>query len=233
MLVLGYGLAFTHYPPNAVIGRGTSVHLGATIGAATLFAATVWLGQRLLHRDLIVPLLAGYLALAIGYHITIGRDFVRSWQIQRVFWQQVAACCSDLQDGTVLIYEQDPAGPETSFIATNSWADALVLDETFRFPATWTTPPRLFSLTNWQTRVQASPDGLIWWVPAATWDEHWEPLPQHNVILLRNVDGGVKRITGTLSLAGGSLALKDPAPAQPSDWPPAQLYNLLLDSPAS
>src|SRR6266498_3913868 len=30
MLMLGYGLAFTHYPPNAIVGRGTSVHLGAT-----------------------------------------------------------------------------------------------------------------------------------------------------------------------------------------------------------
>ena len=39
MFALGYGLAFTILPPNAVVGRGTSVHLGATLGMAVLAAA--------------------------------------------------------------------------------------------------------------------------------------------------------------------------------------------------
>jgi hypothetical protein len=228
MLVLGYALAFTHFPPNAVVGRGTSVHLGATIGAATLFSAVVWLGIRYVTPRVVAPLVAGYLALAIGYPITIERDFVRGWQIQRQFWQQVAACCTDFQDGTVLIYEQDPAGPETTFVFPNSWADALVLDETYRFPATWAKPPRLFSLTDWQSRVQPEGDDLRWWVPAASWDEHWETLPQNNVIVLRKVGGVVSRITGSIEVAGRPLRLKDPA--QPTHYPPAQLYDLLLDS---
>jgi hypothetical protein len=228
MLVLAYGLAFTHFPPNAVVGRGTSVHLGATIGAATLFAAAVWLAMHYIQPRFLAPLLAAYLALAIGYQITIARDFVRAWRIEREFWQQVAACCTDLQDGTVLVYELDPAGPETTFIFPNSWADALVLDETYRFPATWTNPPRLFSLTDWQNRVQPEGDHLRWWVPAASWDEHWEPLPQNNVILLRKEGGVVSRVTGSIEVAGRPLQFKDPA--QPTNFPPAQLHDLLLDS---
>ena len=43
MLVLGYALAFTHFPPNALVGRGTSVHLGATLGMSVLAAAVAWL----------------------------------------------------------------------------------------------------------------------------------------------------------------------------------------------
>ncbi|MBV9133131.1 MAG: hypothetical protein JO318_10545, partial [Chloroflexi bacterium] len=43
MLVIGYALAFTHFPPNALVGRGTSVHLGATLGMAVLATGVAWL----------------------------------------------------------------------------------------------------------------------------------------------------------------------------------------------
>ena len=229
MLCLAYALAFTHFPPNAVVGRGTSVHLGATIGASVLFATGAWVVLRLA-PEVAPALLASYLAVAIGYQLTIARDFIHAWQIERAFWQDVAACCLDLEDGTVLLYELDPAGPQTTFIFPNSWADALVLDETFRFPSSWSTPPRLFSLTNWRARVEPEGVGenLRWWVPAATWDEHWETLPEGKVILLRRrEDGVVERLTGTVEVAGRGLALKEPGP--PGQWPPAQLYHLLLD----
>ena len=88
MLVLGYGLAFTHFPPNAVVGRGTSVHLGATLGMSVLAAAVAWLLLSFRPR-IATALLAAYLALAVGYYVTIERDFMRSWQLQRGFWQQV------------------------------------------------------------------------------------------------------------------------------------------------
>src|SRR4029450_11211416 len=104
-----------------VVGRGTSVHLGATLGMAVLAAAVTRRLMRFPPR-LAAALVGVYMALAVGYYVTIERDFMRSWQIQRGFWQQVAACCSDLQDGTVLIYETLPTVP-TTFIFTNSWAD--------------------------------------------------------------------------------------------------------------
>ncbi|MBV9546966.1 MAG: hypothetical protein JOY61_21570, partial [Chloroflexi bacterium] len=173
MLVLGYALAFTHYPPVALVGRGTSVHLGATLGMAVLGSACAW-GLLSARRAVAVGVLAAYFALAVGYYVSIQRDFVRSWQAQRAFWQDVVRCCSDLQDGTVLLYELQASDESTTFIFTNSWGDALVLGEMLRFPAEWSNPPRLFSLTDWQSRVEAQSDGLRWWVPAASWDEHWE-----------------------------------------------------------
>jgi hypothetical protein len=229
MLIAAYALAFTHYPPVALVGRGTSVHLGATIGAAVLGAAACWylLGLRGALGRLAPVLLAAYLGLAAGYYVTIQRDFLQSWQIQRGFWQQVAACCSDVEDGTVLIYELQPADESTTFIFTNSWGDALVLAQTFSFPSEWNNPPRLFSLVTWHERVHDDGYGLQWWVPSASWDEHWEVLPQSNVILLRRAaDGRLQRVTGDLALPEGTLHLKDPS--QPVAWPPAQLYDPLL-----
>ena len=226
MLMLGYALAFTHFPPNALIGRGTSVHLGATLGMSVLAAGVAWLMLGI-QPKLATALLAGYVALATGYYVTIQRDFIHSWQLQRAFWQQVSACCSDLQDGTVLLYELSSTD-EPTFIFANSWSDALVLGETFSFPRKWSNPPRLFSLTNdWQGRVQADGNQLRWWVPAASWDEHWEVLPQDNVILLRRgADGELARIGGQVDVAGRALELK-PADT-PTVWPPAQLYDPLL-----
>jgi hypothetical protein len=225
MLMLGYGLAFTHFPPNALVGRGTSVHLGATLGMSVLAAGAAWL-MLSMRPGIATAVLAAYIALASGYYVTIGRDFIHSWQVQRAFWQEVAACCSDLRDGTVLIYELNPTD-EPTFIFANSWADALVLGETFDFPKTWSNPPRLFSLTQWADRVQPDGDHLQWLVPAASWDEHWEELPQGNVILLRRgPDGGLLRVTGSVEAAGRALQLKPPDP--PPAWPPAQLQDALL-----
>jgi hypothetical protein len=225
MLVLAYSLAFTHFPPNALVGRGTSVHLGATLGMAVLSAgvASLLLAWR---KAIAAPAIAAYLALAAGYYVTIQRDFVYSWQLQRAFWQDVVACCSDLQDGTVLIYELNPAD-EPTFIFTNSWSDPLVLTQTFTFPATWSAPPRLFSLTQWLDRIEPEGDHLRWWVPGASWDEHWETLPQSNVILLRRGAGGhLQRVTGSVPVAGTQLQLKPQG--TPATWPAAQLYAPLL-----
>jgi hypothetical protein len=226
MLVLGYGLAFTHFPPNALVGRGTSVHLGATLGMAVLAAGLAWLLLGAYARVGVV-LLAGWLAIAVGYYVTIERDFMRSWQLQRAFWQQVVSCCSDISSGTVLLYALN-ADDEPTFIFTNSWADPLVLGETFAFPSSWSTAPRLFSLTEWQNRVVSGGDGgLQWWVPGASWDEHWEPLPQDNVIILtRGADGRLARQAGDVTVAGQEFRLK--APGAPVAWPPAQLYEPLL-----
>ena len=225
MLVISYGLAFTHFPPNALVGRGTSVHLGATLGMAVLACGVAWLLLSVRGR-LAVVLLAGYVGLCVGYYVTIERDFIRSWQLQRAFWQQVDACCSDIGDGTVLLYALR-GDDEPTFIFTNSWADPLVLGETFAFPREWANPPRLFSLTQLDDRIRVEGDHLEWWVPGASWDEHWEVLPQGNVIMLsRGADGTLTRATGVVTVAGQQLELKPVSAAV--KWPAAQLYEPLL-----
>jgi hypothetical protein len=213
LLSLGYGLAFTHFPPLAVTGRATSVHLGATLGASVLVAGGYWALERLAARTRwpsLAPIVMGAcLALASGYSMAIARDFAQVWQTQRAFWHGVAACCSDLQEGTLLIYEWD-GDVSGEFIFANSWADPLVLERVYRFPSGWSNPPRLFSLTSWRERVELDPigNGLRWRVPEAAWDEHWAPLPQANVIVLRRENSRIVRLTEPIDLGGGRLLLK-------------------------
>jgi hypothetical protein len=225
LLVLGYVLAFTHYPPTAVAGRSTSVHLAATLGGAIVFAA---IASRVLSAGWIgSALVAAYIAVLGGYYLTIQRDFLLAWEQQKTFWTEVVHCCSDVQDGTVLVVETDqPLG--TTMISGNSWADPLVPRLLYHFPSDWQNPPRLFTLApDWTSRIEAAPDGgWQWRVPAATWDEHTEPLPTGNLIVLRYQDGQLVRVDGPLSVDGGSIALKPPAAA--AGWPTGPLYPLLV-----
>jgi hypothetical protein len=234
LLALGYALAFTHFPPTAVVGRGTSVHLAATIGGSVLFASLasglLLVARAPWMRACVVALLSVYFSLLVAYHLTIQRDFAKSWEIQRAFWTSVAALAPDLADGTVLIFESESPS-ETRFIDTNSWADPLVLRHIYRFPNGWQNPPRLFTVERgWTRRVQAEDDRLHWWVPAATWNEHWEDLPDSNVILLRRVDGRLTRIDGSIALQGKMLMLKPREPRASGQWEKGPLYGYLIDS---
>jgi hypothetical protein len=224
LVVLAYSLAFTHFPPVALYGRVTSVHLAATVGGSIIFASLAsWaLSRRFGH--LVVGL---YLGLLVGYALTIQRDFARSWQLQQAFWTDVVRCCSDLADGTVLIFETDQAS-ETKFIETHSWADALVLKQIYQFPETWQNPPRLFTRdSEWVGRIEHDGPGWRWLVPRGTEDEHWEPLPAANLIVLRLVEGRVVRATGALDLPGGSVPLK-PWTESPTIWPHRPLFDELI-----
>ncbi len=225
LLVLGYVLAFTHYPPTAVAGRSTSVHLAATLGGAIVFAA---IASRVLSAGWVgSALVAAYIAVLGGYYLTIQRDFLVAWEQQKTFWTEIVHCCSDLQDGTVLVVETDqPLG--TTMIGGNSWADPLVPRLLYRFPSDWENPPRLFTLApDWTSRIEPAPDGgWQWRVPAATWDEHTEPLPAGNLVVLRYQDGQLVRVDGSLSVDGGSIPLKPPATA--AGWPAGPLYPLLV-----
>lgn len=236
LLVFAYGLAFTHFPPNAVMGRGTSVHLAATFGSAVVFAALASALVRAARRRRLglyaVSALALYLAVLVGYQVTIQRDLAQSWQVQRAFWTQVIELSPDLEAGTVVLFPMED--PPTRYIATSSWGDAIALEQLYRLPREWSEPPRLFSVErNWSDRVAVRDGQLSWWMPAAWWDERWAPLPQGNVIFLELVDGRLQRRQGTLPVAGQTLRLKASPPGASAPWPRGPLYDYLIAPPAA
>jgi len=81
MVAGGYALEFSgwHFPPLHEAGRMSAVHLGATLGAATLVAALLSLGWALVRRrgaQLAVAVLASaYLASLFGYRLAVQRGF--------------------------------------------------------------------------------------------------------------------------------------------------------------
>lgn len=232
MLSLAYGLSFTHFPPTVTYGRLTSVHLAAAFGGALLFA---WISGLFLtfaqsHRFRIVgiAIVALYLSLIVAYRFSIQQNFRQAWANEQKFWASAVAQIPDMTDGTIILVINRGL-PGTRFIETNSWTDPLILQQIFRFPSEWRTPPRLFVVgPEWINSVTLEGDQLEWQVPAATWKTHREVLPDSNVILLRSVYGHLERRTGSLMIQGRELHLKPPALDATPVWAKGALYPLLL-----
>ncbi len=232
MLALAYGLSFTHFPPTALYGRVTSVHLAAAFGGSIVFSCLCSLGLDLAHSHRLewpaVILLAVYLSGLSAYCFSIQLDFRQAWQNERSFWSQAVAELPDLTDGTI-IFVLNHDLPTTRYILTNSWADPTILYQVYKFPVDWQTPPRLFVVgADWTQTIVRVGDQLEWQVPGATWQSHREVLPDGNVILLEMQNGRLVRRYGSLTIDGQELRLKSlPANASP-DWPKGTLYPYLL-----
>ncbi len=232
ILTVSYSLAFTHYPPRHIFGRGTSVHLAATVGAALVWGGLAYVAwcalARMGRRWLAALLLGGTLALLVGYGVVVQRDFARSWVYQKRFWTEVAGLCPDATNGTFILVVEKGL-PETRFIRTQSWAVPIVLEQIFAFPAGWRRPPRVFPVReSWPGTVRSAGGVLRWTVPQATWPPYEAELEQGNVILLRVVDGKLQRLQGTVGVGTGSLRLKAVPPGTPPPRQPAHLHGLLL-----
>jgi hypothetical protein len=174
-------------------------------------------------------LAAAYLGVVSTYHLAVQRGYAAAWAGQRAFWTEVLQVAPDLQDGTVLFFQRDEPD-ETHYIQTNSWADPLVLDMLFEFPSSWQLQPRLFTSEgdSWKQRVEQDGAGLKWWVPGASWNEHYEPLPSGNVIVLDRIGGKLTRLPGPIEVAGRSLALKPVGPSTIQEAPRQRVYEFLI-----
>jgi hypothetical protein len=234
MLGLAYGLSFTHFPPTALVGRMTSVHLAATFGGALLFACLcqsfLAFAQSRRLKNIAIILFSLYLSALGAYCFSVQLDFKQAWQNQQTFWTNAIGQMPDLADGT-MIFILNHDLPATRYIRTNSWADPIMLAQIFRFPSTWKAPPRLFVVPSDWTKSFVQKNGqLLWQVPAATWVAHWEVLPDSNLILLEMENGSLVRRYGSILINGQTLHLKPLSPNPSPDWKKGVLYPLLIAS---
>jgi hypothetical protein len=235
MFGLAYILSFTHFPPIARFGRGTSVHLAAVFGGALIFACvcSVVLSAANAYRlkNYAIVVLALYLSLVVSYRFSIQLDFQQAWQNQRIFWTSAINNLPDMTDGTI-IFVLDRDLPETRYIVTNSWANPIILRQLFHFPDNWKNSPRLFVVQpGWTEYLVQEGDQIKWEVPIALWPSHWEVLPNSNVILLVMEHGTLVRKYGFINVNGQDLELK-PMPLDVKlNLEKRPLYDYLIDEP--
>ena len=166
MWVGSYGLTIINYPPTAIYGRLTSVHMAGAVGNALAFAAGVamllngWPGGRW-QRVLSAGLLGVGFSLLMANGLSIQRDYASAWTIQQRFWHQVLAAVPDLRrDDLVVLSGKRPSRPKA--ILANSWADSHVLQQLVEFE------PAGSSLVVPQC-VKKPPGG---YTPSLYWSEH-------------------------------------------------------------
>jgi len=233
LLCLGYVFSFTHFPPIAYHGRLTSVHLAASLGSSILFACLgsilVLISDQHLLKYSGVAALVVYFSFAVGYGVFIQEDFVRSWCAQKDFWAMVLPLIPDLEDGTVIFFPYDDL-TEPEYIHVHSWADPIVLEQIYDFPADWQAPPRLFSLeSEWKKLIYLNDQQLVWEVPGATWAAHTELLPSSNLILLQTLGQSMTRLDGNIPIQDQEIIFKPiPLITKPMTIKEGPLYALFI-----
>lgn len=232
----GYVLSFTHYPPTAVAGRLTSVHIPAAFGVSLLFAICVTSVLELLSNDrqkiIWTGIVSFYISVLVGYGLIIQKDFVKSWENQRNFWTRVINLCPDLEDNTLIILDNSNKKlPSTNYILSNSWADPVVLQRIFSYPKEWKNPPRLFVLNNgFENRVIQINDTLKWKVPEYTFFSEYEPILDSALIILKTDEyGNISRDNSDfINIKCKNVILKSPEHSEIITTKKNILYDLLI-----
>ncbi len=232
MLCFAYGFSFTHFPPTALFGRMTSVHLAATFGGSLFFACICSLllsyAQSHRKRGFAALILAMYFSLLVTYRFSIQLDFKQAWKNQQWFWTNVIEEIPDQTDGTI-IFVLNHDLPTTHYIITNSWADPIILNQIYDYPDDWQTPPRLFVVpSDWTNTFTRVDDQFQWMIPDATWAPHWETMPDSNIILLEMENGDLVRRYGSLTVQDYPLHLKSLDSEVDQDLAEGALYPYLI-----
>ncbi len=213
MLIGSYLFAFTHYPPKTLIGRGTSVHLAASVAAAILFGGLGQLfiyGMNFFFKKAHYAIIALYIALLAGNGIFIQKDYITSWTNQRYFWKQVLELCPDLNENTNIILARDQLS-ETEYIYTHSWAVPMVLDNLFVFPESWNYTPKVIILDKpFNKEITERNDSLLTHPRYSFLFENRIDvcLENYNTILLKSENDVLERVYSDLDINGDTLHLK-------------------------
>jgi len=238
MLIVAYAFSITHFPPTDLSGRGTSVHLGATIGTS-LFVASfinliVYKLQNVGYQRMVYAMIILIFSIVTGYGVLIQNDYVQSWDNQKNFWANVLENAPDINENTHILVKADTLN-ETEFVYTYSWALPMVLNQIYDYPESWKDYPRLTVLgLNMEKSLTGTAEGDIYFEPTYPFLYNFEEqviLPQHNVILLElNKDGMMKRITGTYKIDSSTLYLKEISGNEIIHFKPTDLYPYFFDN---
>ncbi|MBF0278084.1 MAG: hypothetical protein HQM13_09845 [SAR324 cluster bacterium] len=223
LMMTAYLWSFSHFPPSAVVGRLTSVHLAAVFGSSLMFAVLASIASHFLYlkqiRTVLLYGIALYLGLLMGYRWMIQKDFEKSWQNQQAFWTEMHYNLGDLSDDTLVLVDQVRL-PQTRFIATHSWADFMILKQLYSFPENWKSPPRLFlakirqnSAYSWQVLHNSE-----WSEEILKWSHRYSKV----ILLVKDVKQGLFfRPGGEIQIGQKTFELS----------PPARFDNSLIRAP--
>ncbi len=234
MLVLAYPLTFT-VRAYAISGRETRVHFAGIIGASIIWSSLLYFIGRVSNefgkKRFGILVIAGMLSLLIGFGSLVQKDYVASWQYQKSFWQQILNLVPDLEKGTVMLVEPDNL-QETRYIGANTWNLPRILNLVFVFPDDWELfdIPRVYRLTpDWEDDILGE-EGLLHLnarttVAPRAYDRAVDP---SKVIILKQVDGQLARVSGPLRLGGFMVNFKPEHDIQ-STYPKTEFYDFLID----
>jgi len=232
MLVLAYPLTFT-VRADAISGRDTRVHFAAAAGVSLLFAvlaATGWDALRAKGRSRIgSALIAGEVALLVGFGQVVQADYRSAWTSQQRFWSSLVTQIPDVHDGSVVLVEPGPLG-DGGQIGANDWNLAVVLAQLYDFPDGWDTPPRVVRLrSDWRDHILSGEGPLkLDWLSTLSAPFVWGEIEGKDVILFLDEGGMLVRQSGPMDIAGQMTSLMTTDERGEPPYPHRLLYDLLI-----
>ena len=231
--IFAYALTLVNYPPTQEAGRLTSTHVAAVFGLTCAIAA-VAAYFRSFKRFLLSKVVTILMSLGVGwlilYSFRIQSGFADSWTQERQFWQKVAQLCPDITPKTrIFLFGHE--GRQNPFILANSWADPLVLGDTFAWKEN--DSPLLFYYDGaGQAADIRYANGQVTWKPQ-WWGDKRETLDLNNVIILQDDGKTLTRIDQfTIPEVPFPLQTKKLVDAQPHPSPtPLTAFGHLLLKP--
>jgi hypothetical protein len=226
-----------HYPPTAIAGLNTSVHLAAALGAAMAWGTAFCLVLRSVRHPALriaaTILVSGFIATLWAFGVQIQQEMVRTVEKQRQIWRRVACMVPDLPAGGVVLALGREDRDVTEYVASSSWADTLVLPLLF-IPQS-NDPPVSFvrldeglgglerAFVEKGERLRWSPD-----LPPEVAVDRSLALDPRTLLVLERTDSGWRRRADPVSIRGVTLPLQVPLGAGPRPLRAGPLQDLLL-----
>lgn len=147
--------------PYAISGRETRVYFAGVVGAALVGACVATMVLRVLKGQGLQVALLGLISLVLKMNFAFGfviqKAYVRAWDLQKSFWQELIPLVSDAVDGTAILVE--PSGMEdVLYIDANTWVLPRMLERFYVFPEDWERVPAVYRLAKfWEESIVRVP----------------------------------------------------------------------------
>lgn len=205
MILSAYLFSFTHYPPIIVSGRGTSVHLAATI-AWGVFLGGIFeliLAKKYQHHYTLFALSFSGIIIILwsSYSVYLQKGYSTVWEGQKQFWREVQLLAPDIDEKTIVIFDKNV----TEYSKTSSFKKRIVIIN----GAEWALPiafnMHIANTNNVKKPTAHRPLGDILWskenekifyyhdgLPG--WGKWYEFDPQNTIMFSMNSKGDLLRI---------------------------------------
>lgn len=240
---LAYGSAFKYHPATWTEGRLTWIHFLGAFQSAAVIAIAVDFASRSVRTwvRIVGCVICGVLIAAVGaFQWRVQDQYVDCWANQRRLFSEVLRATPDLGPGTFVMVELKDA-PATTAVWSTSWADTLILDQLYRWPAEWVDRPSVFmeksvnGVLHLAAERMKHQDGQ-WQFNLRPWlgaEAHYVRIDPARIIYFSYRDGAFRRNTGSWEVQGRTLSFSgtpDPS-AAPALKPTGPLAPLMLCPP--
>ncbi|MFO7658917.1 MAG: hypothetical protein R6W78_17790 [Bacteroidales bacterium] len=154
MLMCSYLFSFTHFPPLALYGRTTSVHLASSIAGSIFIALIINIIYLVIYKNkhlkpwFLNVLIVIFLSLLLSRGFLIQKDFTESWKEQKQFWREIVNTTADSKENTIILVQADTFREDIKFVGTYTWPIPEIYNQIFHFNPAWTSPPRVAIYEN-------------------------------------------------------------------------------------